>query len=344
MRTKSSLLSIFAILPIPKTTKGGESFSAQAIERSPHQIGKDTEGRPAILIATGDEKKRGIESPCPVALEHISVRYNVLCEISKVGEVSRQGRFIVIRCESHDNDLVEYFLRTMEVHISSLGVAPSYKQVIDMVGKLIELFRALTQVSKQSIQGLWAELLVIAESSDPHLLLRSWHFSPDDRYDFAFEQKYIEIKSTSGAARIHHFSLEQLNPPSGTSAIIVSLFVERSLNGLTVIDLMDRIQAEIRGDVSLLAHLHRNVTLILASDWRQADSLKFDQHLAKKSLRIYDVGSVPSVSCPVPLEISEVKFKANLSRTKPLDPTSLEVLDGLFAAITKIAVTTQSAV
>jgi len=338
VRTKASLFSIFTLLPIPKVGKEGEAFSAQVIAQSSYQVGKDTEGRPAILIAISNTTKI-VETSYPVALEHISVRYNVLCEITKVSSASRQGRFIVIRCESHENDLVEYFLRIMEVHIPLLGETPSYKQVVDMVEKLIELFRALSQPNKQSIQGLWAELLIISESADPILLLRSWHFSPDDRYDFFFEKKYIEVKSTSGSARIHHFSLEQLNPPTGTTALVVSLFVERSVDGVTVIDLMDRIRTQIKGDVSLLAHLHRNVTLTLASDWRLAASLKFDQRLAKKSLCIYDVDDIPSVDWPVPLDVSEVKFKANLSRTAPRDAASLETADGLFAAIAKIATT-----
>jgi len=334
--TKPSLLSSFSRLPIPKMAKGGESFSAHAIEQSSHQIAKDAEGKPAILIAISDIE--GKDNPYPVALEHISIRYRVLCEITDAKGATRQGRFVVIRCESHEDDLIEYFLRTMEVHIPLLGSVSSCSQVTGIVEKLIDLFRALNQVSKQSIQGLWAELLVMAESSATDILLRSWHFSLDDRYDFAFDKKCIEVKSTSGSARIHHFSLEQLNPPAGTTAFVVSLFVERSLDGLTVIDLMDKIRAEIK-DARLLAHLHRNVTLTLASDWRQAATLKFDQHLAKKSIRIYDVASIPSVGWPVPLDVSEVKFKANLSRSVSRDVASLETVDGLFAAIAKLVVT-----
>jgi hypothetical protein len=298
------------------------------------------DGKPAILIAATATKES--DTPYPVALEHISVRYNVLCEITGGARASKQGRFVVIRCESHESDLIEYFLRTMEVHIPSLGSSPSCSQVTDMVEKLIELFRALSQPSKRSVQGLWAELLIISESSSPSLLLRSWHAAPDDRYDFAFERQCIEVKSTSGSTRIHHFSLEQLNPPAGTTALVASLFVERSSDGLTVLDLMDKIRVGIRGDAGLLAHLHRSVTLTLASDWRQAASLQFDHRLAKKSLRIYEVSSIPSVSWPVPLDVTEVKFKANLSRTPARDISGLAAAGGLFAAITKISPTPAS--
>jgi Putative PD-(D/E)XK family member, (DUF4420) len=329
---QDNLLSVFWSLPIPEAASSSETFSAQAIEQSsPHRIGKDAESRPAILISTSDAEKRN--APYPVALEHISIRCNVLCLVTDADQAARRGRFIVIRCESHDFDLIEYFLRTMEVHIHSIGLAPSSSQVGSMVEKLIELFRALSQPSKHSVQGLWAELLIIAESSDPNLLLRSWHGEPGDRYDFSAGGQCVEVKSTSGQTRVHHFSLEQLNPSIGTIALVVSLVVERSADGVTVLDLIDRIRVRMCDDLNLLAHLHRNVTLTLASDWRQAASLRFDHRLAKESFRFFEVGSIPSVGWPTPQEVTEVKFKANLSRIPSCDISSLATKGGLFASI-----------
>lgn len=332
---KSALLSLFSKLPTPETDSSSEAFSAQAIEpSSTHRIGKDAESRPAILISTSDPN--GSNAHYPVALKHISVRYNMLCQVTDAGHQPRQGRFIVIRCESHEEDLIEYFLRTMDVHIHSIGSAPSSDQVADMVEKLIELFRALSRPSKHSIQGLWSELLIIAESSDPMLLLRSWHAEPGERYDFSARGQRVEVKSTSSQARVHHFSLEQLNPPTGTTALVLSMFVQHSADGLTVLDMTDSIQSQIGDHMSLLAHLHRNVTITLGSDWRQASSLRFDDQLAKESIRIYEVGSIPSVNWPTPLEVTDVKFKSNLSRVASRDVSSLVTDGGLFAAIAQL--------
>ena len=335
MPNRDDLFSLFCRLPIPEIASNSESFSALAIEESlPHKIGKDAENRPAILILPSDPEKG--DTYYPIVLEHISIRYNVHCQVTDAGQPSRRGRFIVIRCESREEDLIEYFLRTMEVHIHSIGSSPSCNQVADMVQNLIELFRALSQPSKHSVQGLWAELLVIAEAFDPKLLLRSWHGEPGDRYDFSADKQCMEVKSSSGQARIHHFSLEQLNPASGTTAIVISLFVQRSADGLTVIDIIDSIRSQIGDDLRLLAHLHRNVTITLGADWRQATSIKFDKQLAKKSIRIYDVGSIPSVNWPTPLEVTEVKFKSNLSRISSHKISSLSSEGGIFAAVAQL--------
>ncbi len=292
------------------------------------------EGRAAILISVTDSERS--DTFFPVALENISIRYNTLCRVTDAGQPSRQGRFVVIKCESLDEDLIEYFLRTMEVHIHFIGSAPSCNQVSDMVQSLIELFCTLSQPSKHSVQGLWAELLIITEASDPKLLLRSWHGEPGDRYDFSTDKQCIEVKSSSGEARIHHFSLEQLNPASDTTAIVISLFVQRSADGITVIDIMDSIRSQIGDDLGLLAHLHRNVAITLGADWRQAISIKFDKQLAKKSIRIYDVGSIPSINWPTPLEVTEVKFKSNLSRISSQKISSLSSKGGIFAAVAQL--------
>ena len=335
MSSRNFLTSIFYKLPIPEATIKEEAFSAQVIEPlSPHRIGKDVKGNPAILISTRDTESR--DTPYPITLENISIMYNMLCRITDVNKPSKLGRFIVIRCENHDEDLIEYFLRTMDVHIYSIGRDPSCKLISEMVQNLVELFRALSQPSKHSIQGLWAELFIISEASDPRFLLRLWHRDPAERYDFFAGKQRVEVKSSSVQERIHHFSLEQLNPISGTTAIVVSLFVKPSINGLTVIDIFNSICSQIDDDLSLLAHLHKNVTITLGADWKQAASLKFDNLLAKESIRIYEVDRIPSVNMPIPLEVTEIRFKSNLSRISSCNVSSLLTEGSLFAAIANL--------
>lgn len=63
-----------------------------------------------------------------------------------------------------------------------------------------------------SIQGLWAELFVISIASNPEYLLKAWHSSLNDVYDFNDGIDKIEVKSTSKSHRIHKFSYDQLSP------------------------------------------------------------------------------------------------------------------------------------
>src|SRR4029078_3598315 len=98
----------------------------------------------------------------------------------------------------------------------------------DAIATIVELFRSLQAPPRKSVQGLWSELFLIAEARHPTLLLRAWHATPGDRYDFNLGTARLEVKSVAGAVRHHHFSLAQLSPTGGTTALVASLFIERA--------------------------------------------------------------------------------------------------------------------
>ena len=108
------------------------------------------------------------------------------------------------------------------------------------MSRLIELFRAMSEPPRKSVQGLWAELFVISRSHHPSILIDAWHTMIEDQYDFAMGNQRIEIKSFSGDVRNHHFSLEQLHPPTGVIALVGSILVARSQAGESLHDLREK--------------------------------------------------------------------------------------------------------
>jgi hypothetical protein len=75
---------------------------------------------------------------------------------------------------------------------------------------LIELFRMLTIPPKESVQGLWGELYLMAQANDPVRLAGAWHARPEELFDFSEGAELLEVKSAAGYDREHHFSLDQL--------------------------------------------------------------------------------------------------------------------------------------
>lgn len=101
---------------------------------------------------------------------------------------------------------------------------------------------------KKKIQGLWAELLVIEQSTQPETLINAWHSSPSAKYDFTLGRDKIEVKSTSSEERIHKFSFDQLHPSANSRLLIASTIVRESgpaADGLSVKDLYDRIRQRV---------------------------------------------------------------------------------------------------
>ncbi len=247
------------------------------------------------------------------------------CRISQ-GDDRLEEVFTVIYCTGQETALHVHFIRVASTVIESLGRSPSHIDVMHAVNRLIELFRALKSLPKKSIQGLWAELFLIARSRKPSLLINAWHNSLDDRYDFNLGNQRIEVKSVSGRIRKHHFSLEQLQPPKDTEVLIASIFIERSGGGSSVSRLIDEIRLHAANDVDALLHLDQ-------TNWKSAGAERFDRELAEQSLGFFEVGSIPAINPNLPREISEVHFKVDMTSITPISLTKYRQTDGLFPTL-----------
>jgi hypothetical protein len=185
---------------------------------------------------------------------------------------------------------------------------------------------------KKSIQGLWAELFMIARARNPHVMLNAWHATPEDRYDFNQGEQRLEVKSSSMRIRQHHFSLEQLHYLEGTKVLIASIFIERAGAGTSAFDLMEQIHSRIINNPDILLHMDRVVGLTLGKNWRHALQERFDQELAEKSVAFFESSTIPTVNPSLPLGVSEVRFKSDLTTSPTINLASYRALGGLFQA------------
>jgi hypothetical protein len=295
-----------------------------------HRLGKDTQGAPSLLIAVGDTAGRG--RPDPIALEHLTIQHGVECRVSRPDGTTEEGRFTVIRCAGRDRALHAYFLRVASAIVASLGAEPAALDVTRTVDRLVELFRAMTMPPRKSMQGLWAELFLIARSREPAILVSAWHMTPEDRYDFSTGEQRIEVKSAAGRVRQHHFTLEQLYPPIGTKLLIASVLVERTGAGPSVVELAEQVRSGVSSTPDFLLHVDRIVGLTLGQGWRQALEERFDRELAEQSLAFFDPSAVPRVGEDVPAGISDVRFKSDLSGSQQVDLAQYRAAGGLFRA------------
>ena len=196
-----------------------------------------------------------------------------------------RGRFSVVKCVEADDLLHDRFFDAIETLLRSLGETPAAEQLRQVLAGLIELFRLANQPSRGTVQGLWAELWLIAGARDPEVLLDAWHAEPTDAYDFNSGPDRIEVKSAGQRIRRHHFSHRQLTPPAGTRLVICSLFVESSGGGPTVAALIERIRRRV-AKPQALRRLDHVVAGTLGADWRIGMGAAFDSELR---------GGVPAV-------------------------------------------------
>ena len=324
-----NLIELFQSIEPIAATDDEHRFSAILIsDYEPHRLGRDAQGRPLLLIAVM-EVPSPRQTP-PVDLEHLRVLYNQACRVSRSDGAFEEGRFAIIHCTGEDPTLQTYFLRVASTVVMSLKDRPTQSDVAHSINQLIELFRVMAKPRRKDVQGLWAELFLIAQSEQPAILVKAWHTLPEDRYDFAMDDQRIEVKSFSGSIRQHHFSLVQLHPPEGVKTLIASMLVEHSQVGESIAELREKIQVHLGGDSNLLLHLDKVIALTLGNGWQQIDEACFDQTLAKESLVFYRAAAIPSVDPKLPCGVSGVHFKSDLTRIPTIEISHYDAEDGLF--------------
>lgn len=325
-----NLIDLYDKLSIPETKT--RVFNAIPIPEYPDfRIAIDFEGNAVLLLSTSKRiKDVSIKN---FRLKYIQLEQNIECRISENGK-SRQQTFTVITFRSADRNLQEYFLRITETLIKTIGTSPTQQRVVESLNRFIEIFKVLTDLPTNTVKGLWAELFLIDNASNPQTLLQYWHSIPEEKFDFNAGTERIEVKSSATFERKHIFSSEQLNPPSDTQVLIASLFVKQNHSGVNIQQLTQSIAAKLGNDYELTEKLNSIVCKTLGSSLEHSIGIEFDYEIAKQSLCFYkhqDISRIDPVY--IPTEVSEVHYKSDLTAINKTEISKLNNKQNLFNAI-----------
>lgn len=326
-----NLIEQFDALDLPNSNDC-RILSASQIADYPHfRIAVNSEGNPVILLSVSNPVRN--LSLKNFRLKYLQLSHNIECKISDNNKTILEP-FTLITFNSQDRNLQEYFLRICESLVRSLKTKPTQEQVVDSVRKLIEVFRALTDAPTNTVQGLWAELFLIYISKKPVSMLNYWHNIPQERFDFNSGEEKIEIKSSGNFERIHTFSAEQLNPPESTSVLIGSVFIRPNSSGKSIQDLIISIIERLKSNDDLINKINTVVIQTLGNSLEQSLKIKFDHQVAADSFKFYryqDIKKIEQIN--IPIEVSEVRYKSDLTSIEPIKPNNLDDKGELYDAI-----------
>lgn len=283
-----------------------------------HYFGKTGLGAPCLLLRTDDSSLK-----TPIRLAEIEVCFATPCVISITGDERRRETLTAISCTVNDPIIHSYFAHVCEMILQIVGPSPSLMQVVTAVQRLIELFQKLSEPSKCSVVGLIGELYVIYAARLPKIAVEAWRSGTDDRFDFSIDDVRLEVKASNTRQRSHNFSLEQCSPPPNTNGVLISLFIEASGGGLSLHELIVRIEETLGGDTGLLLKLQETIAGGLGQHMPTALSMRFDESLARSSLQAYDLTSIPAVCGQPPPEVSQVRFRSDITHVPVADMTNL---------------------
>jgi Putative PD-(D/E)XK family member, (DUF4420) len=313
MPLAADIFSSFTSLQ-PSASGASRSVSLHTIpfgESERHRLAKSAAEHPVLLIETSLPSGA---YPAPLKLENLSVLHGYEGKVESNGGTVT-GIFTVVECHVREAELIAAFLRLADHLLEGLPPLPDPRVVGFELRKLVHIFQALRQPPAKTIQGLWAELFVLANSPDIARWAAAWHVDPMDRYDFAMQRLRVEVKSSGNRTRRHTFSHEQLHPPKGVNLWIASVFVERTAAGSDCAGLLRRIQTCVSPVEAF--RVESLVMCTLGSDFAKASDFKFDEALADQSLEFAPIENVPRLMEDVPAGISELRYSVVLPAALP---------------------------
>ena len=309
---------LFEGLPVPSADH--PIYSVVPVPGYPaYFIRKDNNANVCVLIAAPDREAR---RHVPIRLESLEVVFEIPSIIKQAGKVSEET-FTVVRCRSNNAEIVRYFLSVGETLLRILGPNPSRVAIGDAITRLAHIFQRMQSPATRSVNGLFGELFLIRQSRNPFRTLAAWRTQNTSRFDFNAGSVRVDVKTAGGRQRIHSFSYDQCNPPSGTTAVAASLFVERAAGGASLRELIRDIEALVATNTELVLKLHETVAETLGRSLHEALSVRFDHRLSASSLQFYDLRSIPAVRNEPPPGVSDIHFRSDLSSVPQADTRRL---------------------
>lgn len=90
--------------------------------------------------------------------------------------------------------------------------------------------------------------------------------------------------------------------------------------------------------LSVLRHLNYKPWYAMASTlgngWEHSMEESYDEKLARETLQFFDYRAIPSIPCKIPEEITDVRFRCNLSRVQPIAPNTVSLSGKLMKCAT----------
>lgn len=280
----------------------------------------DWSGNPALLVPAED-RRPGVS----LRAKELSLRTGLECSLHVTGNAVH-GRFHVLECAPSDEATAEIFILLVDALLNRLTAYPTKarEEILSFFRTLRRLFSVSPVRSQYSQrQGLWGELFVMRETGGATAWAPFWHTDPYRRFDLSGSRERIEVKTTQGTTRTHHFSHRQLYPAGKEQIVIASLVLTGDSEGLTLRSLINETRDELSKDPAQLAKLEAAVRgADMSAPEMQGPS--FNEPAAAASLAWFWTHELPRFAHPEPPGVSNTTYIVDLSGCVEISGAEIE--------------------
>ena len=272
-----------------------------------HFIGIDSEKNIALLIHNLNLKNKHLTS---FKGKYLEVYFDKKVELTAENGLIN-SRFTVLKLVNKSHNAQWYFIKICSLLLNKLGETPDIEHVDKEVKSLKDIFSNLNKKPLKDEIGLWGELFVISIQENIDLAVKAWHVSNSNRIDFNDGNIKLEIKTTTSNLRQHNFKLNQLRNYFKEDVIIGSVITEQIDNGISIMDLINKIDDNL--NINLSHHFNLKLSNCLGEDLFNLDFKYFDFNFAYRNFLIFQAKDIPSIEIEnIPNEVTEVQFNSKL--------------------------------
>ena len=291
--------------------KNDKEFKIGQINKTNHFLGLNAVGEVGILFKSKKPNAKTIH------LTNLILEHNVSCTIIKSDGNKSVDEFTLLKCKELDQKFQHVFLKHSNDIIKKLSKEPSQKEIFEVISNLVSLFDKLSKPSKKSLIGLWGELFIINNSKNIEKLVKAWHNSNNEIWDFYSDKEALEVKTTETNNRSHHFSYEQLNVGE-ENLIISSIMLRFSREGKTINDLVKNILSNLN-DNELKNKFNTLCDEIITN--KSDDDINecvYEYEYTQQNIKFYDVKKIPRIREILMPGVSDVNFTSKLNNIEPI--------------------------
>jgi hypothetical protein len=272
------------------------------------------------LFVRADERS----SEPPLRTAQVSLQLSREYTLATGGGSPNRELFHSLCCEASERPEVDTFLILIDAFLARHeGQSVVADTLTSFFRSLVRLFAVSPARDVEAErQGLWGELFVMSCVRGFRFWAPFWHTEPTRRFDFSAPGRRVEVKTTIGVERIHHFSHRQIYALEGEEIVIASLLLREEDGGLSLRELIDGCRLALQ-DTPFYLKLEKAVRRADMEASSETGPV-FDATEATKALAWFRSTDAPHFRMPEPPGVSETRYKVDLSTAPRLDLWELE--------------------
>lgn len=298
----------------------GHAFTVTPVpERYGVYLGIDVDRCPCLFVRAQERSREP-----PIRTAHVSLQLSLEYDLAIDDSSPKRELFHSLRCKTSERAEVDTFLVLVEAFLArNKGQAIVADALTVFFRSMVRLFSiGPAKDLENERQGLWGELFVMSRVRGFEFWAPFWHSETTRRFDFSALRRRVEVKTTTGVERIHHFSHRQIYALEGEEIVIASLLLREEDVGLSLRDLIDECRTLLQESPFYLK-LERAVRRAGMEASSEIGPI-FDANEVERTLAWFWSTEAPHFRVPEPPGVSETRYKVDLSTAPRFDLQELE--------------------